>query len=154
MAEETLEEQIAIEKIESLDFEKIKEQLYLIFQGEQDVVNFVNFIKNIQNFVNLSNDKRHSIQIELAYFRSQIQLYERKIKSVIDKRKGDQVKGSIKKMKLTGEKITENMITYYAQEDSALAGLERLYTVVSSWSTFMSDLYFICGQTSKNLGSY
>ena len=40
------------------------------------------------------------------------------------------------------------------EDDSAVIGLEKLYNLVSSWSTFMNDLYFICGQTSKNLGSF
>lgn len=96
--EQTIEEQIAIDKVESLDFDKLSIQLVQIFKSEQDITAFINFIKNIQKFVNLSNDKRHSVQIDLAYFRSQIQLYEKKIKSVLDKRKNDQVKASIKKL--------------------------------------------------------
>lgn len=152
--EQTIEEQIAIDKVESLDFDKLSVQLVQIFKSEQDITAFINFIKNIQKFVNLSNDKRHSVQIDLAYFRSQIQLYEKKIKSVLDKRKSDQVKASIKKIKLIGEKVTENMVLCYMEEDTATVGLEKLYNLVSSWSTFMNDLYFICGQTSKNLGSF
>lgn len=151
---QTIEEQIAIDKVESLDFDKLSIQLIQIFKSEQDITAFINFIKNIQKFVNLSNDKRHSVQIDLAYFRSQIQLYEKKIKSVLDKRKNDQVKASIKKIKLIGEKITENTVICYMEDDSAIIGLEKLYNLVSSWSTFMNDLYFICGQTSKNLGSF
>lgn len=152
--EQTLDEQIAIDKVESLDFEKISAQLVQIFKSEQDITSFINFIKSIQKFVNLSNDKRHSIQIDLAYFRSQIQLYEKKIKSVLDKRKSEQVKASIRKIKLIGEKVTENMVVCYMEDDNAIDGLEKLYNLVSSWSTFMNDLYFICGQTSKNLGSF
>lgn len=152
--DQTIEEQIAIDKVESLDFDKLSIQLVQIFKSEQDITAFINFIKNIQKFVNLSNDKRHSVQIDLAYFRSQIQLYEKKIKSVLDKRKNDQVKASIKKIKLIGEKVTENTVICYMEDDSAIIGLEKLYNLVSSWSTFMNDLYFICGQTSKNLGSF
>ena len=37
-----------IEKVEALDYEAIKEQLYLIFKEEKDVVAFVNFLQNIQ----------------------------------------------------------------------------------------------------------
>ena len=143
-----------ISKVESLDFDKLSIQLVQIFKSEQDITAFINFIKNIQKFVNLSNDKRHSVQIDLAYFRSQIQLYEKKIKSVLDKRKNDQVKASIKKIKLIGEKVTENTVICYMEDDSAIIGLQKLYDLVSSWSTFMNDLYFICGQTSKNLGSF
>lgn len=152
--EQEIEEQIAIDKVESLDFDKLSIQLVQIFKSEQDITAFINFIKNIQKFVNLSNDKRHSVQIDLAYFRSQIQLYEKKIKSVLDKRKNDQVKASIKKIKLIGEKVTENTVICYMEDDSAIIGLQKLYDLVSSWSTFMNDLYFICGQTSKNLGSF
>lgn len=154
MEKQTIEEQIAIDKVESLDFDAIESQLVLIFKSKKDITAFVNFIKNIQGFVNLSNDRRHSIQIDLAYFRSQIQLYEKKIKSVLDKKKSDQVKASIRKIKLIGEKVTENMVACYMEDDSAIDGLEKLYNLVSSWSTFMNDLYFICGQTSKNLGSF
>lgn len=152
--EQNIEEQIAIDKIESLDFDKIKIQLVQIFKTEKDIVDFINFIKSIQKFVNLSNDRRHSVQIDLAYFRSQILLYEKRIKSVLDKRKNDQIKASIKKIKLIGEKVTENMVNCYMEDDIAIIGLEKLYNLVSSWSTFMNDLYFICGQTSKNLGSF
>ena len=152
--EQEIEEQIAIDKVESLDFDKLSIQLVQIFKSEQDITAFINFIKNIQKFVNLSNDKRHSVQIDLAYFRSQIQLYEKKIKSVLKKRKNDQVKASIKKIKLIGEKVTENTVICYMEDDSAIIGLQKLYDLVSSWSTFMNDLYFICGQTSKNLGSF
>ena len=152
--EQTIEEQIAIDKVESLDFDKLSIQLVQIFKSEQDITAFINFIKNIQKFVNLSNDKRHSVQIDLAYFRSQIQLYEKKIKSVLDKRKDDQVNATIKKIKLICEKVTENSVTCYMEDDAAIVGLEKLYNLVSSWSTFMNDLYFICGQTSKNLGSF
>ena len=152
--EQEIEEQIAIDKVESLDFDKLSIQLVQIFKSEQDITAFINFIKNIQKFVNLSNDKRHSVQIDLAYFRSQIQLYEKKIKSVLDKRKNDQVKASIKKIKLIGETVTENTVICYMEDDSAIIGLQKLYDLVSSWSIFMNDLYFICGQTSKNLGSF
>ena len=73
---------------------------------------------------------------------------------MLDKRKNDQVKASIKKIKLIGEKVTENTVICYMEDDSAIIGLQKLYDLVSSWSTFMNDLYFICGQTSKNLGSF
>ena len=63
-----------IEKVEALDYEAIKEQLYLIFKEEKDVVAFVNFLQNIQKFASLSTDKRHMNLVNLAYFRSQIQL--------------------------------------------------------------------------------
>ena len=43
-----------IEKVEALDFEKIKEQLQYIFKTDEDIVNFVNFLKNVQKFVFLS----------------------------------------------------------------------------------------------------
>ena len=43
-----------IEKVEALDFEKIKEQLQYIFKTDEDIVNFVNFLKNVQKFVFLN----------------------------------------------------------------------------------------------------
>ena len=81
-----------IEKVEALDFEKIKEQLQYIFKTDEDIVNFVNFLKNVQKFVSLSDDKRHMLQVNLSYFKSQISLYEKKIKLLIDKKKNEQVR--------------------------------------------------------------
>jgi len=145
-------EEFNIEKAESLNYDSLKEQLKYIFKTEQDCVNFVNFLRNVQNFVSLSNDKRHMTQIDLGYFKSQLTLFEKKIKTVLDKKKQQQLKAAVKKAKGCGEKITESVITYYAEEDSAIEGLEELLNLVSAWVGFLQDLYFICGQTSKNLG--
>ena len=145
-------EEFNIEKAESLNYDSLKEQLKYIFKTEQDCVNFVNFLRNVQNFVSLSNDKRHMTQIDLGYFKSQLTLFEKKIKTVLDKKKQQQLKVAVKKAKGCGEKITESVITYYAEEDSAIEGLESLLNLVSAWVGFLQDLYFICGQTSKNLG--
>lgn len=145
-------EEFDIEKAESLDYDKLKNQLKYIFKTEQDCVNFVNFLKNVSNFVNLSNDKRHMTQIDLGYFKSQLTLFEKKIKIVLDKKKIARTKAAIKKAKGIGEKLTESIIDYYAEEDSAISGLEELLALVSAWTGFLQDLYFICGQTSKNLG--
>ena len=141
-----------IEKVESLDFESIKQQLFYIFKEEEDVVNFVNFLKNIKNFVNLSNDKRHMTLIDLGYFKSQIQIYENKIALVIKSRRNVQTKKAIKKAKSIGEKINETSITYNLEEDDALTGLEELHALVKGWAIYMEDLYYMCGQTNKNLG--
>ena len=143
-----------IEKVEALDYETIKEQLYLIFKEEKDIVAFVNFMQNIQKFANLSADKRHMSLINLAYFRSQIQLYEKKIQTLIDKKKNEQVRNAIKKAKGCGEKISENVIIYYSEDSDVLEGLIELHNLVYAWSLYMSDLYFICGQTNKNLGDF
>ena len=123
-----------IEKVEALDYEAIKEQLYLIFKEEKDVVAFVNFIQNIQKFANMSSDKRHMSLINLAYFRSQIQLYEKKIQALIDKKKNEQVRNAIKKAKGCGEKLSENVIVYYSEENDVLEGLIELHNLVYAWS--------------------
>lgn len=141
-----------IEKVEALDYETIKEQLQYIFKEEKDIVAFINFMQNIQKFASLSSDKRHMNLINLAYFRSQIQLYEKKIQTLIDKKKNEQVRGAIKKAKGIGEKITENTIVYYSEDNDTLDGLIELHNLVFAWSLYMNDLYFICGQTNKNLG--
>lgn len=141
-----------IEKVEALDYEIIKEQLQYIFKEEKDIVAFINFMQNIQKFASLSSDKRHMNLINLAYFRSQIQLYEKKIQTLIDKKKSEQVRGAIKKAKGIGEKITENTIVYYSEDNDILDGLIELHNLVFAWSLYMNDLYFICGQTNKNLG--
>ena len=52
-----------------------------------------------------------------------------------------------------GEKITENTVTYYSEENETLEGLLEIYALVSAWASYMNDLYFMCGQTNKNLGS-
>ena len=145
-------EEFDIEKAESLDYDKLKNQLQYIFKTEQDCINFVNFLKNVNNFVSLSNDKRHITQIDLGYFKAQLTLFEKKIKIILDKKKSARTKAAIKKAKGIGEKLTESIIDYYSEEDSAIQGLEELLALVSAWVGFLQDLYFICGQTSKNLG--
>lgn len=142
-----------IEKVESLDFDKLSPQLKCIFKAEQDIVNFINFLKNVQKFVNLSNDKRHMVLMQLGYFKSQIQKYEKQIKNVLDKKKNEQIRAAIKKAKGIGEKISENVIIYHTEESTAIDSLEELYILVNSWTTYMQDLYFLTGQTNKNLGA-
>jgi hypothetical protein len=147
-----LVEEFNIEKVESLDYEKLSNQLQYIFKEEQDIVNFINFLKNINKFVNLSADKRHMTQIELGYFRMQISLFEKKIKDLIDKKKNEQLKLAIQKAKNSGEKINEITIEYYKTSTDILDGLIDIHNLVTAWSSYMNDLYFVCGQTSKNLG--
>lgn len=141
-----------IEKVESLDFDKLSTQLIYIFKSEEDIVNFINFLKNIQKFVNLSNDKRHLTLTSLSYFKSQMTMYEKKIKSLLDKKKNEQIKAAIKRAKGSGEKISENVILYYTEDNTTVDTLENLYILVSSWTAYMQDLYFLTGQTNKNLG--
>lgn len=142
-------DQFDIEKVESLDFEAIKGQLSFIFKSENDIVNFVNFLKNVQKFISLSNEKRYAVQMDLTYFRSQILMYSKKIQSVLNKTKSKQIKNAIKKAKGFGEKITENTVSYYSEEDPALEGLEELYNLVDCWYNYLSDLYFICNNLNK-----
>ena len=92
--------------------------------------------------------------IELGYFKSQIQLFNKKIESLLARKKNEQVRNAIKKAKDYGEKITENMVTYYSENNDVMNALEDLHNLVFSWSTYMNDLYFMCSQTSKNLGSF
>ena len=145
-------EEFEIEKVESLNYDELANQLQYIFKTEQDIVNFVNFLKDVKNFVNLSNNKRHSCLIDLAYFRSQIQLFEKKIQTLINKKKLEQTRMAIKKAKGIGEKITENIIDYYTEDNNVLDNLISIHSLVLAWSAYMNDLYFMCGQTSKNLG--
>ena len=46
------------------------------------------------------------------------------------------------------------MVTYYSENNDVMNALEDLHNLVFSWSTYMNDLYFMCSQTSKNLGSF
>lgn len=147
------EELISIEKIESLNFEVFKKQLNVIFNNEEDIVAFINFFKNVQRFVSLSNDKRHNTLIELAYFKSQITLFEKRILCVLNSKKSEQNKIAIKKAKGAGEKITENTIGYYNEASDIIQGLEEVYNIVSAWNSCMCDIYYMCGQTNKNLGN-
>lgn len=143
-----------IEKVESLDFDTLSEQLQYIFKSEQDIINFINFLKNLQNFVNLSNDKRHMTLIDLGYFKSQISLFEKRVQTTIDRKKLALSKAAMKQAKLCGEKITENTINYYSAEDTTLDGLIELHNLITAWSSYMQDLYFMCGQTNKNMGNF
>lgn len=147
-------EEFDIEKIESLDYDSIRNQLKYMFKEEKDIVNFINFLKNVYKFVSLSADKRHVTLIDLCYFKSQIQLFEKKISSTLSQKKNDMSKSAFKKAKTCGEKITESVLNYYADKTDVINGLEELYNLVSSWSSYMNDLYFMCSQTNKNLGAF
>lgn len=143
-----------LDKIEALDFDNLAPQLQYIFKSESDIANFIQFLKNVQKFTNLSNDKRHTTLIELGYFKSQIQKFERQIAGLIAKRKNIVTKAGIKKAKMVGEKITENIVTFYSEEDTAIDGLEKIYNIVKCWSDYMVDLTYLCGQTNKMLGNF
>lgn len=143
-----------LDKVEALNFDTLAPQLQYIFKSEADIANFIQFLKNIQKFVNLSNDKRHTTLIELGYFKSQIQKFERQIAGLIAKRKNAVAKAGIKKAKMVGEKITENIVIYYSEEDSSIEGLEKIHNIVKAWSDYMVDLTYLCGQTNKMLGNF
>lgn len=143
-----------LDKVEALNFDALAPQLQYIFKSESDIANFIQFLKNVQKFVNLSNDKRHTTLIELGYFKSQIQKYERQIAGLITKRKNAVAKAGIKKAKLVGEKITENIVTFYSEEDNSIDGLEKIHNIVKAWSDYMVDLTYLCGQTNRMLGNY
>lgn len=143
-----------LDKVEALNFDNLAPQLRYIFKSEADIANFIQFLKNIQKFTNLSNDKRHTTLIELGYFKSQIQKFERQIASLITKKKNAIAKAGIKKAKMVGEKITENIVTFYSEDDSSIDGLERIHNIVKCWSDYMVDLTYLCGQTNKMLGNF
>lgn len=143
-----------LDKVEALNFDNLAPQLMYIFKSEADIANFIQFLKNIQKFTNLSNDKRHTTLIELGYFKSQIQKFERQIASLITKKKNAIAKAGIKKAKMVGEKITENIVTFYSEDDSSIDGLERIHNIVKCWSDYMVDLTYLCGQTNKMLGNF
>lgn len=143
-----------LDKVEALNFDTLEPQLKYIFKSESDIANFIQFLKNIQKFVGLSNDKRHTTLIELGFFKSQIQRYERQIAGLIAKRKNAVAKAGIKKAKMVGEKLTEAVISYYTEEDISIDGLEKIHNVVKAWSDYMVDLTYLCGQTNKMLGNF
>ena len=145
--------ELNIEKIEAVDYDYISNQVSAIFKSENDINNFTTFLKNLKNFVSLSNDKRHMTLMELCYFKSQIQLFEKRIQSIITDYKNKQIKAAVKKAKLVGEKITDNTITYNTEDIEGLKELESLHDIVSSWFNYLQDLYFVCGQTNKNLSN-
>ena len=143
-----------LDKVEALNFDTLAPQLQYIFKSEADIANFIQFLKNVQKFVSLSNDKRHTTLIELGYFKSQIQKYERQIAGLIAKKKNTVAKAGIKKAKMVGEKLTESVIQYYTEEDSSIEGLEKIHNIVKAWSDYMVDLTYLCGQTNKMLGNF
>ena len=142
-----------LDKVEALDFDNLAPQLQYIFKSEADIANFIQFLKNIQKFISLSNDKRHTTLIELGYFKSQIQKFERQIAGLISKKKNAVQKAGIKKAKMVGEKLTESVISYYTEEDNSIDGLEKIHNVVKCWSDYMVDVTYLCGQTNKMLGN-
>lgn len=143
-----------LDKVEALNFDNLAPQLQYIFKSDADIANFIQFLKNVQKFTNLSNDKRHTTLIELGYFKSQIQKFERQIAGLIAKRKNAVAKAGIKKAKMVGEKITENIVTFYSEEDNSIDGLEKIHNIVKCWSDYMTDLTYLCGQTNKMLGNF
>ena len=143
-----------LDKVEALNFDNLAPQLQYIFKSDADIANFIQFLKNVQKFTNLSNDKRHTTLIELGYFKSQIQKFERQIAGLIAKRKNAVAKAGIKKAKMVGEKITENIVTYYSEDDTSIDGLEKIHNIVKCWSDYMTDLTYLCGQTNKMLGNF
>lgn len=145
---------IDLAKVEALDFDGLHDQLSLIFKDDEDITNFINFLKSLQKFSTLSNDKRHTTLLNLSYFRSQIQRYERQVLSLINKKKTAQMKAAVKKGKMTGERLTESLIAYYSEEDLSIEGLEKIHNVIKAWSDYLSDVYFVSGQTNKILGGY
>jgi hypothetical protein len=146
--------EIDVEKIESIDYEYISQQVSCIFKTTDDINNFINFLKNIKNFVSLSNDKRHMTLMELCYFKSQVQLFEKRVQSLITQYKTQQTKAGYKKAKFLGEKISEQTILCNSEDSASLNELEHLHDIVYSWFTYLQDLYYMCGQTNKNLGSF
>ena len=118
-----------LDKVEALNFDNLAPQLQYIFKSDADIANFIQFLKNVQKFTNLSNDKRHTTLIELGYFKSQIQKFERQIAGLIAKRKNAVAKAGIKKAKMVGEKITENIVTFYSEEDNSIDGLEKIHNI-------------------------
>ena len=52
------------------------------------------------------------------------------------------------------EKITENIVSYYSEEDTSIDGLEKIHNIVKAWSDYMVDLTYLCGQTNKMLGNF
>ena len=143
-----------VEKVEAIDYDYISEQVSNIFKSQDDVNSFIAFLKNIKNFVALSNDKRHTTLLELSYFKSQIQLFEKRISSLMNEMKTKQTKDAVKKLKFVGEKLSENSILAATEDVEGLKGLEDLHSIVYGWYTYLQDLYFVCGQTNKNLGSF
>lgn len=146
--------ELNVDKIESIDYSYISQQVSCIFKTEDDVHNFINFLKNVKNFVSLSNDKRHMTLMELCYFKSQIQLFEKRIESLITQYKTKQTKSGYKKAKLVGEKISEQTILCNSEDIVGLDELENLHNLVYCWFIYLQDLYYMCGQTNKNLGGF
>ena len=146
--------EFSLDKVEAPSFDNLAPQLQYIFKSEADIANFIQFLKNVQKFISLSNDKRHNTLIELAYFKSQIQKFERQIAGLISKKKNAQAKAAMKKAKMVGEKITENVVNFYMEEDISIEGLEKIHNVVKAWSDYMVDLTYLCGQTNKMLGNF
>lgn len=142
------------QKVEALDFDTLHTQLTCIFKTDGDITNFINFMKNINKFTSLSNDKRHMVLVDLGYFKSQISKYERQIQSFINKKKHLATKNAISEIRKKGEKLTDNLVQYYLEEDTSLDSLEELHNIVLAWKEYMTDLVFVCNSSYKLLGGF
>ena len=142
-----------IEKIKSFSEEYASKQLVYIFD-EADVADFVNFLKKIKDFAKLSADKRHTILIDLAFYKSQIQKFEAQVRSAKEKEKLKITQDAMKRAKMVGVKVTENTITEFLEKSSNYENLVELHSLAESWKDYMSDIYFMCQQTNKIIGEF
>lgn len=142
-----------IDKIKSFNEDYAKRQLIYIFD-EEDVADFVNFLKKIKDFAKLSADKRHTILIDLAFYKSQIQKFEAQVRSAKEKEKLKITQDAMKRAKMVGVKVTENTITEFLEKSSNYENLVELHNLAEAWKDYMSDIYFMCQQTNKIIGEF
>jgi len=142
-----------IDKIKSFNEDYIKKQLVYLFD-ESDVDDFIVFIKRIKDFAKLSADRRHTILIDLAFYKSQIQKFEAQVRSAKEKERLKLMQEAMKRAKAVGVKVTENTITEFLERNANYENLTELHHLAESWKDYMSDVYFMCQQTNKIIGEF
>ena len=142
-----------IEKIKSFSEDYIKSQIKYIMCEEDSMV-FVAFLKKIKDFAKLSADKIHTILIDLAFYKSQIQKFEAQVRSAKEKEKIKATQAAMQKAKSVGLKVTENTIVEFLERNNNYENLVELHAIAESWKDYMSDIYFMCQQTNKIIGDF
>lgn len=142
-----------LDRVKAFNDDTIRKQLQCMME-EDDIDAFIQFLRKLKDFGKKSPDQRHMLLVDLAFFKSQIQKFEAQVKAGKEKEKLKLVQESIKKAKLSGAKITENVITEFTETTTLYENLEQLHIIAQTWKDYMSDLYFMCQQTNKIIDNF
>ena len=135
-------------------FESLREELSVVIQNEASIVSFCKLLEDIRNFALKEVESRNKILTDIAYWKGEFE-YRRKL-SEVTLRKKDAVmyNKSLEKIRLTGVKYTEQMISSNkdAQMDEAYENLLKSSITYGKWSSILNDCYFALNSTHKLMG--